>query len=123
MLAREQGEDKAKDASDTIIYKIDIPANRYDLLCMEGLVRALLIFLKKTDIPVYKCVSSPDGNIQKLIVLPETAQVRPYMLGAVLRNISFTQQSYNSFIQLQDKLHQNLGRLEKSFCKVKFLQI
>lgn len=26
------------------VYKIDIPANRYDLLCVEGLARALLIF-------------------------------------------------------------------------------
>ncbi|QQP50892.1 PhenylalaninetRNA ligase beta subunitlike, partial [Caligus rogercresseyi] len=25
-------------------YKLDIGANRYDLLCLEGLVRALLIF-------------------------------------------------------------------------------
>ena len=28
MLSREQGQDKAQDASDTIIYKIDVPANR-----------------------------------------------------------------------------------------------
>ena len=26
------------------VYKFDIPANRYDLLCLEGLARALLIF-------------------------------------------------------------------------------
>ena len=26
--------------SDAIIYKIDMPANRYDLLCVEGLSRA-----------------------------------------------------------------------------------
>jgi phenylalanyl-tRNA synthetase beta chain len=29
------------------IYKIEIPANRYDLLCVEGLGRALSIYLKK----------------------------------------------------------------------------
>lgn len=28
-------------------YKIEVPANRYDLLCVEGLTRALLIFLEK----------------------------------------------------------------------------
>lgn len=33
--------------STDIIYKIDIPANRYDLLCIEGLARALRIFLGK----------------------------------------------------------------------------
>ena len=32
---------------DEIIYKIDIPANRYDLLCLEGLSAALLTFQKK----------------------------------------------------------------------------
>lgn len=38
------------------------------------------------------------------------AQIRPYFGGAILRNVTFTQQSYASFIDLQDKLHQNLGR-------------
>ena len=46
-LSKEQGEEKAKDASERVIYKIDVPANRYDLLCMEGLSRALLVFLQK----------------------------------------------------------------------------
>ena len=31
-------------AEEKTVYKIDIPANRYDLLCLEGLARALLIF-------------------------------------------------------------------------------
>ena len=29
------------------VYKIEIPANRYDLLCIEGLSRALRVFLGK----------------------------------------------------------------------------
>lgn len=32
------------------------------------------------------------------------------MSGAILRNIKFTKDRYESFIALQDKLHQNLGR-------------
>lgn len=31
-------------------------------------------------------------------------------MGAVLRNLYFTPDSYNSFIDLQDKLHQNICR-------------
>lgn len=31
-------------ASDEAVYKIDIPANRYDMLCLEGIARALNIF-------------------------------------------------------------------------------
>ena len=34
----------ADDASDDVIYKIDIPANRYDLLCLEGISKALNVF-------------------------------------------------------------------------------
>ena len=42
----------------------------------------------------------PDTLIT-LTVSKETAQIRPYVVAAVLRNVKFTQQSYNSFIDLQ----------------------
>jgi len=44
MITKEQGFDQGIDASEEIIYKIDIPANRYDLLCLESLSTGLLIF-------------------------------------------------------------------------------
>jgi len=47
MIAKEQGFDQDVDASEEIIYKIDIPANRYDLLCLESLSTGLLIFLNE----------------------------------------------------------------------------
>uniref|UniRef100_M4A1H5 Phenylalanine--tRNA ligase beta subunit n=1 Tax=Xiphophorus maculatus TaxID=8083 RepID=M4A1H5_XIPMA len=81
IISKEQGDSKASDASDVILYKIDVPANRYDLLCLEGLVRGL-----------------------------QTAAVRPHAVAAVLRNITFTQERYDSFIELQEKLHQNICR-------------
>lgn len=37
-------------------------------------------------------------------------RIRPLVSCAVLRNVKFTQESYESFIGLQDKLHQNLAR-------------
>lgn len=37
-------------------------------------------------------------------------KIRPLCSGVVLRNIKFTQERYDSFIALQDKLHQNLAR-------------
>jgi phenylalanyl-tRNA synthetase beta chain len=47
MLTKEQGDVKAAlDASEEIIYRIDIPANRSDLLSLEGLVMALRVFLE-----------------------------------------------------------------------------
>ena len=45
-----------------------------------------------------------------MVVTKSTAQIRPYVVGAVLRDISFTKDSYNSFIDLQDKLHHNICR-------------
>lgn len=52
MISKEQGIEKA-DASDDVIYRIEVPANRYDLLCVEGLVRAILIFLQKIPLPQF----------------------------------------------------------------------
>ena len=109
MIAKERGEDQAETASDKVIYKIDVPANRYDLLCIEGLSRSLLVFLQKIKAPRYHVVK-PDGPMQKLVISKQTAQVRPYCITAVLRDVSLTQESYNSFIELQEKLHQNICR-------------
>lgn len=47
MIAKEKGVEHCQDASDETIYKIDVPANRFDLLCLEGLVTGLLVFLEK----------------------------------------------------------------------------
>ncbi|CAD5114391.1 DgyrCDS3526 [Dimorphilus gyrociliatus] len=111
IISREQGDDKAKDASDDVIYKIDVPANRYDLLCMEGLTRGLLVFQNKMIAPKYKAINPGKENIHKLLIQPSTSQVRPFAVSAILRNITFTKESYQSFIDLQDKLHRNICRV------------
>ncbi|KAF7292377.1 Phenylalanyl-tRNA synthetase subunit beta [Mycena chlorophos] len=94
--------------------KIEIPANRYDLLCIEGISRALRVFLQKGDleVPRYKLALPPGGesNLLTVSIHPETKKIRPYFACAILRNVKFTQRSYNSFIDLQDKLHQNICR-------------
>ncbi|XP_017472071.1 PREDICTED: phenylalanine--tRNA ligase beta subunit isoform X1 [Rhagoletis zephyria] len=109
MLTKEQGDVAAvADASEEIIYRIDIPANRYDLLCLEGLVTSLLVFQGKIKPPTFGLVEPAQRQVLK--ILPETAQIRPFAVAAVLRNITFDKQAYDSFIELQDKLHQNLCR-------------
>ncbi|KAF5188591.1 Phenylalanine--trna ligase beta subunit [Thalictrum thalictroides] len=95
---------------DEVIYKVEVAANRYDLLCFEGLVRALRIFKGLEQIPKYTAVDIPLESMLKIHVKPETALVRPYVVCAVLRNITFDQASYKSFIDLQDMLHQNICR-------------
>ena len=45
-----------------------------------------------------------------MTVQPSTFPLRPYIVCAVLRGVSFTPARYASFIDLQDKLHQNICR-------------
>lgn len=99
--------DSGKD--EVVIYKIEIPANRYDLLCLEGISRGIQIFMGKIKAPRYKTIY-PDGGLQRLKMSKNTALVRPHCVAALLRNITFTKASYDSFIDLQDKLHHNLCR-------------
>ena len=37
---------------EVVVYKIDVPSNRQDLLCLEGIARALRIFMEKEEVPV-----------------------------------------------------------------------
>lgn len=110
IITKEQGSHKAEGASDSVIYKIEVPANRYDLLCVEGLTRGLLVFQEKMVMPRFRAVQSASGSMHQLIIKPTVAEVRPYAVAAILRNITFTQERYQSFIDLQDKLHQNICR-------------
>ncbi|PRP75071.1 phenylalanyl-tRNA synthetase beta chain-like [Planoprotostelium fungivorum] len=109
MQEKETGE-AAANASDDIIYKIDIPANRYDLLCLEGISRSLRIFLGKEKAPIFRSVAPANGVHHQVIVKPETAKIRPIVVAAILRDFTFDAKNYKSFIKLQEKLHQNICR-------------
>eukprot|EP01018_Ginkgo_biloba_P034120 Gb_05062 [translate_table: standard] len=101
-------EDATED--EEVIYKIEIPANRYDLLCLEGLAQALRIFTDKEEVPNYRVLDMPVDCMLKMHVKPETSLIRPFVVCAVLRGITFDEARYTSFIDLQDRLHQNLCR-------------
>ncbi|ANB14056.1 phenylalanine--tRNA ligase subunit beta [Sugiyamaella lignohabitans] len=90
--------------------KIEIPANRYDMLCFEGISKALNVFLSREKAPNFKLVEAPKEKQITIVVDPSTEKVRPYVAGAVLRGVHFNQRSYDSFISLQEKLHANICR-------------
>lgn len=99
MIEKEKGAGavEAQNVSDEVIYKIDVPANRYfqscffliynnfrliiilynyvnyfyryDLLCLEGISRALNIFLGKMAPPVF--VLKNPSKLQRIIAKPE----------------------------------------------------
>ncbi|CAI0552933.1 unnamed protein product [Linum tenue] len=102
--------EEAADDDEEVIYKIEVPANRYDLLCLEGLAQALRVFNGKEGTPAYTLASISKESMLKIHVHKETSKIRPYVVCAVLRDINFDEASYNSFIELQDKLHENICR-------------
>ena len=94
--------------STNVIYKIDVPANRYDLLCIEGLSRGLRIFLGQQDPPAYQLTGEPVMTMT--VKKPNCDKIRPFVVCAVLRDITFNEHRYQSFMDLQDQLHRNLCR-------------
>ncbi|OVA18956.1 B3/B4 tRNA-binding domain [Macleaya cordata] len=104
-----EGEEESTE-DEEVIYKIEVPANRYDLLCIEGLVQALRIFMGLDETPTYTISNIPKESMLKMHVKPETSLIRPFIVCAVLRGITFDEARYKSFIDLQDKLHQNICR-------------
>lgn len=93
------------------VYKVEVPANRYDLLSAEGIAIALKSYLGLGEFPQWEIKNKDE--LQKVIVKPETKDVRPFCVAAIVRNVTFNEDSYNSFIDLQDLLHQNICRRRK----------
>ncbi|KAK9860370.1 hypothetical protein WJX84_003650 [Apatococcus fuscideae] len=111
MLQKGQGHaGETSCSSEEVLYKIDIPANRYDMLCLEGIARALNIFRGHIHNVQYTLGLPPGQKPLRMVVKPETALVRPFVACAVLRGITLDPVRYTSFLDLQDKLHQNLCR-------------
>lgn len=108
MIEKEQAK-KKENLSDEILYRIEVPANRYDLLCLEGLALALRVFLGLMDTQVYR-IKNISPEINKFYVDESVANVRPFVCSAILRNIKFTNDTLISFMELQDKLHNNVCR-------------
>jgi phenylalanyl-tRNA synthetase beta chain len=108
MASREAGKEVAG-LSTEVVYKIEVPANRYDLLCLEGLVLSLRVFLGLSTFPTFS-ISNLNNVETRAEVHPSVNEVRPYLLCAILRNITFTEETLKGFIELQDKLHNNICR-------------
>jgi phenylalanyl-tRNA synthetase beta chain len=106
MFENEQNK-KKEGLSEDILYKIEVAANRYDLLCVEGLALALRTFLNLEEFPKFE-IKNVQNPINELHVESTVNEVRPHCCAAILRNIKFTQESLIGFMELQDKLHQNI---------------
>jgi phenylalanyl-tRNA synthetase beta chain len=96
-------------AAPEVMYKVEIPANRFDLLCIEGLAQALRVFLGIDVASPTITITSPAEPVT-ITVAPETAEVRRFIVGAVLRDMQIDENAYQSLLDLQEKLHHNICR-------------
>lgn len=102
-------EGKAKEEFENLeAYKIEVAANRYDLLCLEGIADAFRCYLGLGTLNKVN-VKVPEKP-ERILVKSETKDVREFVVGCILRNVTFDARTYNSFIDLQDKLHGNICR-------------
>jgi phenylalanyl-tRNA synthetase beta chain len=70
MALKEGGTEKnLSGLSESILYRIDIPANRYDMLCVEGIATAIQTYLGLSTPPVFQSVTPK--KLEQLIVKPE----------------------------------------------------
>ncbi|CAJ37969.1 phenylalanine--tRNA ligase subunit beta [Methanocella arvoryzae] len=88
----------------------EVTSDRADLLSEEGIARMLRAYYSiETGFRIPKL--QPSGY--KLIVNREVEPVRPYVTGAIVRNVQFTDESIKSLMHLQEKLHGTFGRKRK----------
>ena len=83
------GEGNPIDVKSKTVFKLEVAANRYDLLCLEGFTQAIRAYLGMAPIPRLSIKNQRPGGLEKIIVKPETQEVRPYVVAAILRNIKF----------------------------------
>lgn len=69
-------DDVVEDPDTGVAFKIEVGANRYDLLCIEGIARSLRVYLGLESPPRYQLVPAKDPAQYKLIVKPSVAQVK-----------------------------------------------
>lgn len=89
---------------------IDITPNRTDLLSTQGFVRYITNYLGKTNPKDYRIKSSKEYEV---VIDKSVKQVRPFTVCAVVKNLKLDNQKIKDIIDIQEKLHQTLGRKRK----------
>lgn len=92
--------------------EIEIFPNRPDLLSMNNYIRSFKSFLGKSEgLKEYK-INNPEKNYN-VTIDPSLKQIRPYTVCAVVKNLKLNNKIIDSLIDLQEKLHNTLGRNRK----------
>jgi len=87
---------------------VDLGAERLDLLTEEGFIRMLKgYFGYKEDLPILY-----EGNYE-IHVSPEVKDVRPYIVGFVVKDLDVDEEVLEKLIYVQEKIHHTFGRNRK----------
>jgi phenylalanyl-tRNA synthetase beta chain len=74
---------KPEDLAQPAQLKIEIPANRYDMLCFEGIAMNLRVFLQKEKLPKWSLTSPASGELETLTIKEEVWNTEIKMFGRV----------------------------------------
>jgi len=86
----------------------ELNPDRPDLFSVEGIAREMKGFLGiETGLKKYNVT---DSNV---ILTKEKAEVRPYIGCGIIRNVELTDNLVKSLMQVQEKLHDSIGRDRK----------
>ncbi|MBC7129923.1 phenylalanine--tRNA ligase subunit beta, partial [Candidatus Bathyarchaeota archaeon] len=90
--------------------KVEYNPNRIDFCSYAGVARALKGFLEwETGLPRYEAKPPKET----LYIDKAVADVRPYMLAAIVRNISLDEEAVAELMEMQEDLHWGIGRDRK----------
>ncbi|OIR58221.1 MAG: phenylalanyl-tRNA synthetase subunit beta [Amphiamblys sp. WSBS2006] len=88
-------------------YKIEVPANRTDLLTVEGIGLSLGQFVGTRAPPQYKRDENPFCSVH---VSDRVEKIRPFIVCGVLEGVEVTEDVFSSLIDMQEKIHDGIGR-------------
>jgi phenylalanyl-tRNA synthetase beta chain len=92
------------------IVKVEFFPNRPDLYSVEGVARAMAAFLGyRTGLRHYGIEKAE----LRFGIQPPGVPIRPVVVGAIARNVEFSDQFIKSLMDVQEKLHGSLGRNRK----------
>ncbi|AXR79701.1 phenylalanine--tRNA ligase subunit beta [Natrarchaeobaculum sulfurireducens] len=88
-------------------FELEFAPDRLDRLSVEGVARSLRYHYGDSRGVHVPSTNDPDWTI---VVDESVPDERPYVTGAVIRDVNLDDESLDSLIQLQEKLHATMGR-------------
>lgn len=89
------------------VCEVETYPNRPDLLSVEGLARAYRGFF---DVDIGREEYDVEEGDITVAVDESVEEVRPHIGGAVVRGLELSEKKINGLIQLQEKMHETMGR-------------